>query len=83
MARVPHNNNPMKKMSINILEANTTVGQINVPQAMVDQMGWERIEQDVLASFRLMLAFQPRESLAWGLAVNNVYSTWNGSRTLH
>jgi len=66
----------------NAITANKVVGKISVPQAMVESMGWDLIESKVLASYTLMLAYQPDQGMAWALAVNNVYSAWEGSQDL-
>jgi len=67
------------KMSINL---NQELGQISLPQIMVDDLGWDHITKDVMSSYSLMLRIQPNMKIAWNLAINNVYSAWNGMRSL-
>jgi len=58
------------------------LGQITVPMKMAEDMGWDSIREKIENCFRLMMAFQHNELKAWKLAVWQVYSAWNGSRSL-
>lgn len=66
----------------NAIAENRVLGKISVPQAMVDEMGWDLIEKKVLASFELMVAYQADQAMAWALAVNNVYAAWEGAQSI-
>jgi len=65
-----------------MVNLNQELGKIEVPQTMVDELGWARIIEKVKRSYVLMVRVQPNERIAWNLAINNVYSAWNGARTL-
>jgi len=60
---------------------NDKIGQIIAPQEFIDSMT-KQTEEDIINSFKPMLQIQPNESIAWGLAVNNVVSVWNGFKDI-
>jgi len=64
------------------ISMNQEIGKIEVPKLMVDEMGWDRIIEKVKESFELMALFQPNLTIAWNLAINNVFSAWHGTRSL-